>query len=395
MENKVYVFVGCYFENNLFDFFSKKYFKGKISVSNREYEKMLFNGFLNAKKNAYMISAPSVGRYPQNCKKMFFKKQSSSKYNRVKYCSFCTIYGVSKYSKSLALKKEFKKIMKENNPGNVIVIACEAHKPYLDVIKLAKKKFNCKTCLIVPDLPEYMMSNNSKFYHFFKKRDINSIYQLANKFVDYFVFFTKFMKNKFDLSNKNYILREGIIDDFVNTNETNKLESKECTYIGKTNMKNGINLLIEVAKLLPDINFNIYGNGDMDSVLKTTNLNNLKFHGFLNPECISEVIKKTNVFVSLRYPNQSYTAFSFPSKILKYIQIGKPIVTFKLPCYESYYDELLIYPKDYSPEEVACCIRKAFNSLDSDYIAKVRTNLGHLLAKNIVNDLCQMFDKKL
>ena len=199
MNNKLYVFLGTYCELIDYAILEKKYYKSDISVSNSEFERMLFQGFLNIGCESIMLSAPSVGMWPISCKKILFNEKHRNK-NYIT-CPHLTIYGIKNFSKSISLKKAFIKIVKENLNKEIVVVGCEAHKPYLKILKYAKTKYKFKTCLIVPDLPDNMISSKNRIYTFFKKINVKNIYKLTNKYVDCFYFFTPTMCESFDLSN--------------------------------------------------------------------------------------------------------------------------------------------------------------------------------------------------
>lgn len=389
-DETIYIFIGSQNGNIPYDYLISKYCKHNISVSNSEFERTLVSEF--SKKiignRVFTIAAPSVGKWPKSCKKIRFCESFIS--SQITFCSYLTVYGISNFSKGRSILRALKNKLKSLNCSNVVVIGCEAHKPYLKALRYAKKK-GCVTSLIVPDLPEDMKSSNSFIYKIFKRKDVKDIVYLANNYVDCFYFFTEKIAQHFDVGNKPYLIREGIIEhiNFENNNNNQPI----CSYIGKTDKRNGLEAIINVAKLMPNVQFNIYGSGDMDKDLESILIPNLSFKGFADPTMIENIMENSNVLISLRYPGESYTSASFPSKILKYVSSGKPIVTYKLPCYSSKFDNLLFYPKEISESGIVQALIEALKEENKDMSSKYKDILTELFVENVVNDYIKMINK--
>ena len=387
IKNSVYIFLGSYIENAYFDNIKNRYCKNNISVSNSEYERVVFNGFISQKLDAYFISAPSVGKYPFNCKKPFIKK-IRSKNNRVVYCAYNTIFAFISSSKIKAFKSEIKKICKINKDKTINIICCEMHRPYLEGAKYAYKKYGANTMCIVPDMPEDMNWSSNMLYRYFKQKDIRKCHLIAKEYIKCFVFFTEQMKQRFSLGEKKYLVREGVIEKITSfNNEVAEQNPIVCAYVGKVDKRNGIDAIVCSAITYSDIIFSVYGSGDMEAYLKSLNIKNLHYHGFINPDEVNCVLEKANILLSPRYPLGEYVSYSFPSKILKYIALNKPIVTFKLPCFDDKYSKLLIYPKLNTNESFADAIKIAISSVNKDFAPIIKDKLKKLMVEELCNDI--------
>ena len=379
MSRKI-ILLGCYCGDQNYDLI-QRLFRGTITVSNSEYEKSLFHGFLEAGEDIELISAPSVGKYPFTCKKNHISKFKKEKnINIISYYSFAPVCHHSKYRNLLKMFK--KQLNYYKMYDDVVVIASEPHLPYLKILKYVKLKYKFKTSLIVPDIPENIISFKSKIYKIYKNKINREIQYISNNFVDSYMFFTEQISTKFRQCSKS-IVREGIIDSFKIFNVKNDFLS--CTYIGKTNEKNGIKLLIETASKIKNVHFDLYGTGDMDKLLKNIKLPNLTYHGFINPNDIEEKLLKSDILLSPRY-YRDYTSYSFPSKVLKYLSYCKPVVTFKLPCYSEKFDKVLIYPESETVESFVKGIENAIRRKNDDLYKIYKENIGYLLVENVVDD---------
>ena len=384
----LYIFVGVYCKSFDYDYLSKKYYKKNISVSNSEYERMLFNEFVKQGKQVFMLSAPNVGRWPTSCKRLFFagSKESQSEF----VCNYCTLFGFANFSKSLSLVSNFRKIVEKNKDKRIVVIACEAHKPYLNVLKIAKKKYGLETSLIVPDLPEDMIYSDSVIYKYLKKRNVKDIYLLADKYVDSFYFFTDTIRDKFLMGKvKPFVVHKGLIED-ISYQKTNH-KRPQCLYAGKTDERNGVALIVEAAKSLPDFDFNIYGSGNLDDSLKNIKGKNVKYHGFISPVQIEQLLLDSDILLSPRLP-ASFTSNSFPSKIMKYLSCSKPIVTFYLDCYGEDFDSVLFFPNTCDSSGLITTINKAKDFINKKYTESQLEHLSKHLVGNVVADYINMLD---
>ena len=371
------ILIGCLVDNNDIQKLVSQYFKKFVSVSNLAYEKKLFDGFNNACiGDVVFLSAPIVGNYPTTSKKMSVCGFKNS--NSLHVIKYSCLIGYRNISKSKALKKELQKILhnSEEKYEKIHVIACEYHKPYLDCLRFAKKAFNTKTTLIIPDLPRHV-GNHGRFYSFLKKKEEKKAESLIEKYVDSFVCFTNDINNEININSKPYIISEGIISEIKNTEAKNDSNCIVCTYIGKLDKTNGVELLLKAANILPaNYSIHIYGSGEMGNMLSNLRSKKLFYHGFINPDEVAVILEKSDVLLSPRFPDFEYVRYSFPSKIFDYLSSAKPIVTFKLPCYFKELDEVLVYLNNNSPEELTKRIIEASNS-----------------AQTRINSLKKLFDK--
>ena len=75
------------------------------------------------------------------------------------------------------------------------------------------------------------------------------------------------------------------------------------------------------------------------------------------------MLSKATVFLAPRLPNASdYVAYSFPSKMLEYLPYGKPIITFRLPCFDDKYNSVFTYVAETTGKSLHESVVKAINS---------------------------------
>lgn len=137
-------------------------------------------------------------------------------------------------------------------------------------------------------------------------------------------------------------------------------KKKTIGYIGSLNQGKGIDKIIEIAKLLPNINFYIVG-GDQVSVdfwfNKCSDLANVYFHGFVQQKDLHFFYKNIDIFVA-PYSKSVYglgnkneiSKWMSPLKIFEYMSYKKVIICSDLPVLREILNDknaILIEPDDY------------------------------------------------
>ncbi len=364
VEKTINIILGCMFLD-CDEQYIKSYIKNNTSVSNTVFERRLFEGFKQVcGKNTVFFSAPSVGWFPKNCKKLKVKGfTQTEQYFPITYNAS---YLFSSFSKVRGFKKAIVKYFNDHKIDNtyrIRVIGCEMHLPYLNTIKFLKKKYkNVSSILFVPDLPKFNNRSSSIIYKALKRINTKVIFKNHKKYVDLDVLFSKEMKKMDDFKNKETIVNEGLTPDCKHSNIASTNQRKRIIYIGKLDKRNGIELISKAADLLPEYIFEVYGLPASDGLPNGFVFSkNILVHGYVSPSQIPLILEEADVLLSPRYSSDEYTAFSFPSKLFDYLSSKKPIVTFKLDCYPKELDDILIYPKTTNLEDFVSAIRNAVN----------------------------------
>lgn len=106
-----------------------------------------------------------------------------------------------------------------------------------------------------------------------------------------------------------------------------KMKRPTVSYIGNIGTAQNLKILIDVANLMPQVNFNIVGKGiDLDYVKnysKTKNLKNVKFTGFIHWDRLLKIYNQTDILFMQLKPNFETAV---PSKLYEYFSTGKYII---------------------------------------------------------------------
>lgn len=210
-----------------------------------------------------------------------------------------------------------------------------------------------KTCLIVPDLPEYMNLGNSrgKVFEFFKTYSNRKLAKLI-RHIDSFAVLTKYIYDKIDSSHP-YVVMEGIANDhFEDIGEItpHNKDVRNVVYTGTLDAKYGVCDLVNAFYAIKDddLRLVICGAGDGELFIKeiAEKDSRIQFKGVVTNREARAIQKNAFLLVNPRNSNEEYTKYSFPSKTMEYMMSGKPVLMYKLLGIPDEYDSYLYYVKD-------------------------------------------------
>ena len=161
---------------------------------------------------------------------------------------------------------------------------------------------------------------------------------LKSKYIERVIFITKplkqYYKNKY---NKSIILPDGVdIKDFQNKKKIKK-NIKNILYIGSFYKGRGIDLILEISKILKDKCFELVGNRKNISKKNFANLKNVKISNFVKYQFVSKKILKADLllmpynpkFVGINSENASSETSKImsPLKMFEYLASGVPLIS--------------------------------------------------------------------
>ena len=128
------------------------------------------------------------------------------------------------------------------------------------------------------------------------------------------------------------------------------LDKKNITYAGALSKYGGITefaklfiSICETTKELSELELTIVGHGTPDPLLiEMSNHKNINFYGFVSVEKLEEVLLLSDFFVNPR-PMLDENKRNFPSKIITYLQYGKPVISSETEGLSPKYREILYF----------------------------------------------------
>lgn len=137
--------------------------------------------------------------------------------------------------------------------------------------------------------------------------------------IDKIICCSNFMKSKLD-TNPIFKTKTVALHNFIDVSENNKLEKKDyILYFGRFSQEKGIDTLIKVCSLMPEVKFVFAGTGPLESEIeKIPNAENV---GFKSGDELKALISqaKASVYPSIWYEN-------CPLSVMESISYGTPVI---------------------------------------------------------------------
>ena len=307
----------------------------------------------NSCKSITILNSLYIGSYPVRYKMMNIKTYTFSRNlvnSKAINVGFLNLTGIKRVSRYISLKPHVKNWIDSKKDKKKIIIAYAMTSTFTQILEYAKKlDNNIVTCLIIPDLPQYMnlSAQKSYLYKFLKNIDIKII-KKNMKFVDSYVVLTKFMLDFLDKS-KPYVVIEGISSDIFSFGykdlKYNEDNIKTVLYSGGLYEKYGVIDLITSFEMLRNVNYRliICGSGDAEDTIREACKRDRRiiFKGLLRRDEILDLQRNATVLINPRANTEEYTKYSFPSKILEYMSSGTPVLAYMLDGIPSEYRDYI------------------------------------------------------
>lgn len=300
-----------------------------------------------------VINSVFIGAWPFRYKKLFIK---TSRFNHCESSDdidvgFVNLYGFVNKFKKISIRPHLINWIKNKSNRKKVIIAYGMNDVFLDLLGLVKRfDSNILTCLIVPDLPEFMNTSlrvgNNRWLNGIMKRSSHDLH-----FIDKYVLLTEYMAEALNLKDK-YIVIEGMIDNNVKIEKTFDKPSsiKIIAYTGVLHARYGILNLLEAFNQInrDDYKLVICGFGDSEDKIKEAKKNNprIDYKGLISKKEIMKIQQEATVLINPRQNIEEFTKFSFPSKNMEYLASGTPMIAYKLDGVPDEYDEFIYYVPD-------------------------------------------------
>lgn len=331
----------------------------KIDFAAQTFQSALLEGLDKFYPDRTIITASPIDSYPK-VKKVMFKRKLFSHNNHDDngtdvFVGMLNIPPFKMLSKFIRLSLEIRRQTRYKNVEyTAIVYSCVS--PALLAFWINRHRFK-RSCLIVPDLPEFVSSNKSLIYLTAKKIEKWLTYP-AYRAIDKFVLLSPYMKEKLPITDKQYVVVEGIFRPskalslpYSKDNSNSSHKHKTILYTGNLNCRYGIPLLLETYSLLSsEYELWIRGDGEMkEKILSMSKQDSrIKYIEPLEKKELLELLQKADVLVNPVSPKETFTRYFFPSKTMEYIASGTPVVMYHLDCIPEDYNDYLVYPEEVS-----------------------------------------------
>lgn len=322
-----------------------------------------------------ILNSVFIGSYPRNYKDMIINsyKWSHAKGANNKNVGFINVAGIKHFTRAYGVTQEIKE-WAQNGYDDKYIFIYSVHSPFLYAVMKAKKiNPRIKTCLIVPDLPQYMKltSSPSKLYLILKSLDSKLIFSLL-KYIDSYVLLTEHMADYFKITKDRYIVMEGMVnlDDLSTVEDLNEVKDgiRKILYTGTLNWKYGIRTLLEAFEKIKNKNYRlqICGSGEAESeIIRLCKKDvRIEYFGSVKRNKALQLQREATVLINPRNLEGEYTRYSFPSKNMEYLLSGRPTIAYKLPGIPEEYKNYMYFIEESTSDSMA---KKIIEVCETDY----------------------------
>lgn len=250
----------------------------------------------------------------------------------------------------------------------------------LKAMKYAKKKSSTiKTCIIVPDIPQFTYMNTNNLLIKIKNKIalnlLNNKIKKSSKYVDTYCFFSEHMQEK--INAKHFCVFEGLATEgFSNIAAKRDYSEKEkvILYAGGLHANYGVDLLLNAFTSLKNPNYRLIlcGKGSLEEkiIKQSSKDHRINFVGEIDRLDLLSLEKGADLLINPRIDCGIFTRYSFPSKNLEYLSSGTPLIAYKLEGIPSEYDKYINYFNEPTAESLAV---KIVDILENNNISAINT----------------------
>ncbi len=212
---------------------------------------------------------------------------------------------------------------------------------------LASKVVKTKAAAIVVDYYPFMSPARENLSQ--------KIYYKLIKAIDSFVFVTKQLEELINSAHKKYMIMEGLVSSNPSDVAAGNIDNC-CVYAGGLHDIYGVRNLVDAfhESDLP-YSLHLYGNGDaIDYIRKIEKTDaRIVYKGVVSHELLLQIERGSKLLVNPRpVGGKLDTRYNFPSKLMEYMQSGRPVITTRLPGIPGEYDNYMFFFEGDTKEKI-------------------------------------------
>lgn len=366
-----------------------------ISVAATKFTRLVLEGFRrHLGSDCESVLLVPIGMYPESEVRWWRGRRVGDRY----YLPFINFILLKQLSIALVLAwRVIRWGIATRGQRRVVVFSC-IYLPFLAPVAGLKALGSLKVAAIVPDLPDYEFDYTASGSRM-KLALIPAYIRLTRLLyspIDYYVFLTEAMKEKFPA--RPYEVMEGLVDADQPVAPAGAAAGvPSVMYSGSLLERFGIRTLIDAFRSLPGhFELWLFGVGDMTVYAQDAAKADPRIRVFgqvSNDEVLSRQ-RQATLLIDPRPASSEFTRYSFPSKILEYMSSGRPVLAARLPGIPNDYHDKLWFIDDESVHGMREALARALDATDAErtafgrraaeYACTEKTNvkrIGHLVRR--------------
>ncbi|TWS10654.1 MULTISPECIES: glycosyltransferase [Pseudomonas] len=317
------------------------------------------------------VASIAVSTYPRNSKVYFPGASELGAGGRCKVIPLLNLPLLKIVSRLLGTLFNLLRLRKS---GVDAICVYAAHTPNLVAAYVVRKLYGIPFFVYIPDLPVYMDMGMGRSFlmRVLKKLDSKIIDNLIFRSSGVFVASKYMAADSAKWSKKPFLVLEGIANSTITApEEISVVEQKNIIfYAGGLSRAYGIVELVEgFIKAGVDYELWLCGRGELESYLSEVSgrYPSVKYLGFLSAQEVEKIQSSASCLILSRNPQERYTRYSFPSKLLEYMVSGIPVLTTRLGGIPDEYFEFLNVIEDSSADGI-CAALTEFCAADRQFL---------------------------
>lgn len=336
------------------------------AISGHKFQENILRGLVQNGADVYVLNTPRVRHYPDYPEKRLLSKGFNYEGKSVgKSIGFNNRFLVAYFSQLSNLRRELKKVVEDNKNEQIVLLTFNSYLiQSINMLWIRKNRKNVILCDIIGDLHgKYGLLREKATL---KERLVDAYGQLEDRLAkrfNLFVFLSKYMEEAIPCKKNQYTVVEGIYNsnmESISFKDSGEELYRILLYAGSLDLEYDIEHLLHAFMLTDNEEFRLYiaGNGNGISNVKSAENTDarIKYLGMLSPDTLLKYQIEATALISPRKNKHRYVKYSFPSKTMECLALGKPYIAHKL---------------DSEPEEYANYIQYA-EETDEGLAAKIR-----------------------
>ncbi len=326
------------------------------AISGHKFQENILRGLVQNDVDVYVLNTPRVRHYPDYPEKRLLSRDFNYEGRSIgKSIGFNNRFLVAYFSQLRNLRRELKKVVEKNKNEQIVLLTFNSYLiQSINMLWIRKNRKNVILCDIIGDLHgKYgLLRDNASI-----KERLVDIYgqiedRLARKF-NLFVFLSKYMAEAIPCKGNQYTVVEGIYNSNIGTisyEESPEEPYRVLLYAGSLDLEYDIEHLLNAFTITDNDGFRLYiaGNGNGITIVKNAEKidSRIKYLGMLSPDTLLKYQLEATALVSPRKNNHRYVKYSFPSKTMECLALGKPYIAHKLDSEPKEYANYIQYAEE-------------------------------------------------
>lgn len=325
------------------------------AVSGHLFQENVLRGLVQNNADVYVLNIPRVRHYPDYLEKKIVDKDFVFDGRTVgKSIRFRNVFLISYYSQYIHFKRELKKIINEMGNEPCVLLTFNSYLIQTTAMLQARRQRpNIRVCDIIGDLHgKYGLLRKKPTV---KEKLVDLYGQIEDKIAsksDLFVFLSKYMKEAIPCRDDQYTIIEGIYNSKVDIEYSGSRDDNQKTlvYAGSLDVEYDIEHLLHAFCMTIDPSFQLFiaGNGNGVDLVRQAEVSDERIHylGVLSPGDLLQYQLSATALISPRRNSHDYVKYSFPSKTMECLALGKPYIAHKLDSEPDEYSDYIQYAEE-------------------------------------------------